>query len=254
MREQKEVMPESDTALIIMARYPEPGKTKTRLAHTLGNVEVAQLYQAFLTDLAQRFGGQDYTLLWAYTPPEIDYAKFVQTLTPAYSQPMRCFPQQGQDFGTRLLSAFQWAYEHGFQRTLLIGSDSPHISRTIIEHARASLAEADVVLGPSDDGGYYLIAMRQPYDVFSGIPMSTAVVTEMTVASALQQGLTTRLIDQLYDIDELPDLLRLAELLAVDSSQAPATAAYLTTMRSLYDYHAHLNAATLDLHRTDQPL
>jgi uncharacterized protein len=255
MREQKEVMQESDTALIVMARYPEPGKTKTRLARTLGDVEVAQLYHAFLTDLAQRFGcGQGYTLLWAYTPPEVDYLAFVQTLAPAYSQQMRCFPQQGQDFGTRLLSAFQWAHEHGFQRTLLIGSDSPHISRAIIEHASAALDEADVVLGPSDDGGYYLIAMRQPYDVFSGIPMSTAVVTEMTVASALQQGLTTRLIDQLYDIDELPDLLRLAQLLAVDSSQAPATATYLTTMRSLYDYHAHLDAATLDLYRADQSL
>ena len=66
---------------------------------------------------------------------------------------------------------------------------------------------------------------------FRGIPMSTDVVTQMTVASALQQGLTTSLIDQLYDIDELPDLLRLAELLAVESSYAPATAAYLATMR-----------------------
>jgi rSAM/selenodomain-associated transferase 1 len=252
MREQKKFMPESDTALIIMARYPEPGKTKTRLARTLGDAEVAQLYQAFLTDLAQRLGGQDYTLLWAYTPPEIDYATFVQTLAPAYSQ--RCFPQQGQDFGTRLLSAFQWAHEHGFQRVLLIGSDSPHISHAIIEQARVALDAADVVLGPSDDGGYYLIAMRHPYDVFSGIPMSTDVVTEMTLALAQQQGLTTHLIDQLYDIDELPDLLRLAELLAVDKSQAPATAAYLTTMRSLYDYHTHLDAATFDLHRTDQPL
>lgn len=247
-------MSESDTALIIMARYPEPGKTKTRLARTLGDTEVAQLYQAFLTDLAQRFGGQDYTLLWAYTPPEVDYAAFVATLAPAHSQQMYCFPQQGQDFGTRLLSAFQWAHEHGFQRILLIGSDSPHISHAIIEHARTALNEADVVLGPSDDGGYYLIAMRQPYDVFSGILMSTNVVTEMTIASAHRQGLTTHLIDQLYDIDELPDLLRLAELLAVDKSQAPVTAAYLTTMRSLYDYYTRLNAATFDLHRTDQPL
>ncbi len=177
----------------------------------LGDVEVAQLYQAFLTDLAQRFGGQDYTLLWAYTPPEVDYAAFVQTLVPASSQQMRCFPQQGQDFGTRLLSAFQWAYEHGFQRTLLIGSDSPHISHATLSIMPEPHSMRPMwYLGPSDDGGYYLIAMRQPYDVFSGIPMSTAVVTEMTVASALQQGLTTRLIDQLYDIDELPDLLRLA--------------------------------------------
>jgi uncharacterized protein len=247
-------MPESDTALIIMARYPEAGKTKTRLARTLGDVEVAQLYRAFLSDLAQRFAGQNYTLLWAYTPAEIDYGAFVRTLAPLYGEHVVCFPQQGEDFGTRLLSAFQWAYEHGFQHTLLIGSDSPHISRATVEQARAALADVDVVLGPSDDGGYYLIAMRKPYDVFSGIPMSTAAVTEMTLASALKHGLTSRMIDPLYDIDELPDLLRLAELLAIDSSHAPATAAYLATMRSLHDYHARLNSTTLDLHRTNQSL
>jgi rSAM/selenodomain-associated transferase 1 len=246
MWEQKKFMPASDTALIIMARYPEPGKTKTRLGRTLGDVEVAQLYHAFLTDLAQRFSGQDYALIWAYTPPEVDYAAFVQTLAPANGQPMYCFPQQRTDFGERLLSAFQWSSEHGFQQTILIGSDSPHISHEILAHARAALDEADVVLGPSDDGGYYLIAMRKPYDVFSGIPMSTEVVAHMTVASAQQQGLTTRLIDPLYDIDELPDLLRLAELLAIDSRHAPATAAYLATMGSLHDYHARLDAATLD--------
>src|SRR5450432_3314426 len=233
MREQKKFMPESDTALIIMARYPEPGKTKTRLARTLGDVEVAQLYQAFLTDLAQRFGGQDYTLLWAYTPPEVDYAAFVETLAPAYSQQMRCFPQQGQDFGTRLLSAFQWAHEHDFQRMLLIGSDSPHISHTIIEHALAALGEADVVLGPSDDGGYYLIAMRQPYDVFSGIPMSTSAVARMTIESAHRQGLRVYLLEPLSDVDELPDLLRLAQLLRADNTLAPATATYLASMKEL---------------------
>ncbi len=244
----------SDTALVIMARYPEPGKTKTRLARALGNAETAQLYQAFLTDLARRFNGGDYDLNWAYTPAHVDYAAFVRTLAPEDSPQVHCFPQEGPDFGARLLSAFQWTYQRGFSRTVLIGSDSPHISREIIKQALVALDEADVVLGPSEDGGYYLIAMRKPHDVFSGIPMSTDVVTQMTVASALQQGLTTSLIDQLYDIDELPDLLRLAELLAVESSYAPATAAYLATMRSLHDYHAHLDATTLDLHRTNQSL
>jgi rSAM/selenodomain-associated transferase 1 len=241
----------SDTALVIMARYPEPGKTKTRLARALGDVETAQLYQAFLTDLARRFYDGDYIVHWAFTPAHVDYAAFVRTLTPVANQQVHCFPQQGADFGSRLLSVFQWTYQQGFSRTILIGSDSPHISHDLIKQAYTALDEVDVVLGPSDDGGYYLIAMRKPYDVFSGIPMSTSVVTEMTLTSALQQGLTTRLIDQLYDIDELPDLLRLKELLALDSSSAPITAAYLATMRNLHDYHAHLDSATLDLHRTN---
>ncbi len=244
----------SDTALVVIARYPEPGKTKTRLARTIGPTEVAHLYRAFLTDLAQRFVGQPWSLHWAYTPVEVDYQAFVATLAPAYAQQMYCFPQQGEDFGTRLHNIFQWTSAQGFQRTILIGSDSPHISREIIEQAQAMLDKADVVLGPADDGGYYLIAMRKPYDVFSGIPMSTAVVAQMTIAAAQHQGLTTHLLEPLFDIDELPDLQRLAQLLAADSTRAPATAAYLATMRSLYDHNTSTHSSTLDLYRANQSL
>ncbi|MDQ2887885.1 MAG: TIGR04282 family arsenosugar biosynthesis glycosyltransferase [Chloroflexota bacterium] len=222
-----------DTALIIMARYPEAGKTKTRLARTLGAAEVARLYRAFLTDLARRFAGPHYALHWAYTPADADYQAFVQTLAPEQAQYMHSFPQQGSDFGARLLNAFQWTHDQGYQRTILIGSDSPQISGELIAQAEAALDEADLVLGPAEDGGYYLIAMRQPHDVFSGIPMSTDVVARMTLEAAARQNLTTRLLDPLFDIDELPDLLRLAHLLEANSARAPATAAYLTNAFSL---------------------
>src|SRR5205085_3096355 len=119
-------------------------------------------------------------------------------------------PQQGPELGARLHQVFRWTCTQGFERTIVIGSDSPHISHEIIVNAQAALDKADVVLGPADDGGYYLIAMRKPYDVFSGIPMSTAVVTTMTIAAAQRQGLTVHLLESLFDVDELPDLLRLA--------------------------------------------
>lgn len=238
----------SDTALIIMARYPEAGKTKTRLARALGDSEVAQLYRAFLTDLAQRFAGTQYALHWAYTPADVDYQAFVQTLAPRQAQYMHSFRQQGADFGARLHAAFQWTHQHGYRRTILIGSDSPQISLELVAQAEAALDEADVVLGPADDGGYYLIAMQQPHDVFSGIPMSTEVVARMTLELAARQGLTTHLLDPLFDIDEPYDLLRLAHLLDADSARAPETAAFLRTMRSFHDYHAHIDPATLDLH------
>jgi glycosyltransferase A (GT-A) superfamily protein (DUF2064 family) len=89
------------------------------------------------------------------------------------------------------------------------------------------------VLGPADDGGYYLIAMRKPYDVFSGIPMSTAVVAQMTIEAARRQGLIVHLLETLFDVDELPDLQRLADLLTRDSTLAPVTAAHLITMKEL---------------------
>jgi glycosyltransferase A (GT-A) superfamily protein (DUF2064 family) len=97
--------------------------------------------------------------------------------------------------------------------------------------AQEELAKADVVLGPADDGGYYLIAMRRPYDVFTGIPMSTSVVARMTIDVAQRQGLKVHTLENLFDIDELSDLLRLSQLLETNSSLAPATAAYLATLK-----------------------
>lgn len=229
----------ADTALVIIARYPEAGKTKTRLARTVGEETTVQLYSAFLTDLAQRFTGQEYDLYWTFTPAHVDYAEFIATLVPEWTSSITCFPQQGADLGERLLYAFRWIYTQGYQNIILIGSDSPHISLGIIADARVALNEADVVLGPSDDGGYYLIAMHEPHDVFSGIPMSTSVVTQRTIEQAERQGLTVRCIDPLFDVDELPDLLRLAQLLETDSLLAPATAAYISSTRSFYDHNIH---------------
>lgn len=246
-----------DTALIVMARYPELGKTKTRLARTLGEQETLGLYRAFLTDIAQRHAGQGYTLCWAYTPAEVKFQAWIATLMSEQAPAMRYFPQQGVDFGARLHAAFQWTQAQGFKYTILIGTDSPQISREHIIIARKALDEVDVVLGPSDDGGYYLLGMRVAHDVFSGIPMSTDVVTRMTLEAAQRKGLTVRLIDPLFDVDELPDLVRLAQILTQDPTLAPATAAYLKTMRSFHDHdtsNASDDTSTLNLHRANQPM
>ncbi len=221
----------ADTALVVMARYPEAGKTKTRLARSIGDDGAAGLYRAFLTDLAQRFAGQCCHLHWAYTPSEVNYHGFLATLVPSLVQHMRCFPQEGAELGARLHHTFKWTRARDFQRTIVIGSDSPQISLDIVTQASQALDEADVVLGPADDGGYYLIAMRKPHDVFSGIPMSTSVVTHMTMELAQRQGLKVHLLEPLFDVDELPDLLRLAQLLRTNTSLAPATAAQLTAIK-----------------------
>lgn len=222
-----------DTALVIMARYPEPGKTKTRLARSIGNDEAVHLYRAFLTDLAHRFAGQACDLHWAYTPAEVDYQAFIATLAPSFVQHMSCFPQEGTELGARLHNIFKWSYAHQFRHTIVISSDSPQISLDIVAHARAALDDVDVVIGPADDGGYYLIAMHNPYDVFSGIPMSTSVVMQMTIELVERQGLKVHLLEPLFDVDELPDLVRLGRLLETDTSLAPATGAHLATMKVL---------------------
>jgi hypothetical protein len=228
-------MPE--TALVVMARYPQAGTTKTRLARILGDETTLALYRAFLIDLAAHFAGAACDLYWAYTPPEVDYASFIHALIPHQAR-HHSFPQQGGDLGERLQHAFRWTYRRGYRATILISSDSPHITNELIVQAGQALLEADVVLGPADDGGYYLIAMREPHDVFSMIPMSTSLVAAQTIARAGELGLTVRLIPSLFDVDEYPDLLRLADLLHTRATRAPATAAVIASLRSIYDYES----------------
>jgi rSAM/selenodomain-associated transferase 1 len=222
----------ADTALVIVARYPQVGTTKTRLARTLGNEETLQLYRAFLTDLALKFAGQPaHDLHWAYTPAGDDYIALMAELVPSLAGHMRFFPQKGAGLGERLHNAFGRMYTQGYERTIIIGSDSPHIGVDAITGASCALAKADVVLGPAEDGGYYLIAMRRPHDVFRDIPMSTSAVLRMTIERAQRRGLEVSLQETLFDIDELPDLERLAQLLRADASLAPATAAYMATRK-----------------------
>lgn len=219
-----------DTALVIMARYPVKGNTKTRLARSIGDDAALALYTSFVTDLAQRFSGWQYDLYWAYTPPELAFADFISSLTTKTSH---SFAQQGADLAARLLHAFTTLQTLQYEHTVLIGSDTPHISRDLIIRARAALSHADVVLGPAEDGGYYLIAMRQPYDLFTGIPMSTAVVLTMTQARAQAHNLSVQQLEPLFDIDELPELLRLKTLLAAQQELAPVTAACLEQLTTI---------------------
>jgi rSAM/selenodomain-associated transferase 1 len=221
----------SDAALVIMARYPERGMVKTRLAQSLGPDATLQVYQSCLRDLAERFAGWHYDLHWAYTPVDCDFSAFVSKLVPEHKVSMSAFPQQGLDFGSCLYQAFQVTAASHFERTILISSDSPQVSREIIAQADHALDSADVVLGPAEDGGYYLIAMREPHDLFRDIPMSTELVLEMTIAKARRKGLQVALLETLLDIDTQPDLMRLMTLLLQDVTLAPYTSSCLDELK-----------------------
>lgn len=220
------------TALVVMARNPEEGKVKTRLAAAIGTSQTLHLYKAFLGDLAQRFTDwqeETYTVCWAYTPSEADFAHSLTTLVPSATS-SRYFAQCGPDFGSSLHHAFHTTTAFGFQQTILIGSDAPQLGREAVTQAYQALDQADVVLGPAEDGGYYLIAMRKPYDLFSGIPMSTSLVLPMTIERAYSLGLSVHLLEPLFDVDEFPELLRLKALLAVQPELAPLSAAVIGSL------------------------
>jgi rSAM/selenodomain-associated transferase 1 len=209
-------------ALAIMARYPAAGAVKTRLARAIGAERACTLYRAFLHDLDERFIGGRRVVVWAYHPPDSD---FEASMNPG----ARCLPQTGNGLGERMHNCFRRLYADGFDKVILIGTDAPHLRDQWLDEAEAALDGADVVLGPTDDGGYYLVAMRQPHDIFSGVAMSTAHVLADTVAKARAAKLTVRLLARTFDIDEGGDLRRLHALIEADCLQPllPHTAALL---------------------------
>lgn len=207
-----------------MARYPELGKVKTRLAQAIGARRALDLYRAFLLDLDERFADGTRQLVWMYEPAD---APFATLLRPG----RMCLPQQGVNLGERMRHCFETLLKPaaaGFDHVIMIGSDVPHVRDAWIEEADRRLDDHDVVLGPSEDGGYYLVALRQPHDLFSMIEMGTPYVLEQTLDVARAADLKTHILPLDFDIDGEADLKRLRDLLSeADAPLLPHTLAAL---------------------------
>ena len=214
-------------ALAIVAKYPRPGHVKTRLGATIGFERSARLYRAFLRDLAERFtqasqaGGYD--LIWACADDPM-------LMVSALGTGARMIPQRGADFATRLYHICRETAALGYERTIILGSDSPHVPAVAVTRARALLDRADVALGPAEDGGYYLVGVRNrpaPPDIFTGIVMSTPWVLAQTLERVATLGLSARVIETTFDVDTEADMLRLAQTLDAAPALAPRTHALL---------------------------
>jgi glycosyltransferase A (GT-A) superfamily protein (DUF2064 family) len=233
-----------------MARFPRRGAVKTRLAKTVGEEHAADLYRAFLLDIDARFGRGPRRLVWAYDPPHADWSAVVGPA--AWSM-----PQAGKSLGERMHNCFSSLCgvalsriaagigtdsvpESTVDRVLMIGADVPHVADAHLAEAEERLSDVDVVLGPSDDGGYYLVGMRRPHDIFTGVAMGTAQVLEQTLARVRAANLRVHLLPRGFDIDEVEDLERLRRLLASDARvRLPRTAALLQRWRPVARAQRH---------------
>jgi uncharacterized protein len=193
-------------ALVVVAKYPSVGAVKTRLATAIGAEPARALYCAFLADLEARLSAAGYAPLWAYTPADAPFAALV-------GDARRCFPQAGPDLNARLRNIFAALLAAGWRRVAIVSSDAPHLPLAWLDEAYGALDDHDLVLGPADDGGYSLIAMAAPHEVFAGVAMSTARVLAQTLTLAERQGLRVHLLASTFDVDEPADLPRLAAAL-----------------------------------------
>lgn len=198
--------------LYIAAKRPDPGRVKTRLAAGIGEGAAAELYRAFLADLAARYP---------------DAAWYV---SPARWQPgPRVLAQPAGTWTERQRHLFRGARARGEERTVLVASDSPQLPAEVVAEAFALLRRHDVVLGPVEDGGYCLIGMRGWHDVLAGVAMSTGSVLQEIRRRAAALGVGLALLPATYDVDELDDLERL-HADAARREDLPATRAALAAL------------------------
>jgi rSAM/selenodomain-associated transferase 1 len=210
-----------DRCLLLFSKPARPGRVKTRLIGDLSAEQAAELSAAFLADaIAELTAGRyDLKLAWALEegeePPPSD---------------LPVVRQKGGDLGERLHAALSEAARR-YPRVAAVGSDHPTLSRREVEAAFELLeGGAEVVLGPADDGGYYLIAIGRAQlsaELFSGIPWSSSEVLASTLERCRLLGLSVRLLPGGRDVDTPSDLAALTSRLALGGSGCPRTRALL---------------------------
>ncbi len=193
--------------LLIFLKYPTPGTVKTRLAVHVGAEAAAEIARACVELTLAR--------LQRFQSEAILYIDPVGALTQArewLGTGWQLQPQVGATLGERLRDATERAFAQGAQQVVVIGIDSPWLQASDIEQAFIALQQADVVVGPAADGGYYLIGLSQPApSLFAGVSWSSSAVYAQTQQNAHALRLTLKALPLGYDIDRLEDVVRFIE-------------------------------------------
>lgn len=216
-------------ALVILTRVPAPGKTKTRMMPDLSPVQCAAFHEALLEDaarLARALAGE-LDVFVAYAPPGA-----AATVQATFGDDVCYFEQEGDGLGTRMRDAARVAANAGYDRCALMGADAPEVRPTDVLRAFALLDEADVAIGPADDGGYYLIAFRGvPADLFNLPTYGHGAVLEQTLDAARAAGCTCALLRTVSDVDTWADAVALLGRAAVDEGlERLASVRYLKSL------------------------
>jgi uncharacterized protein len=218
-------------ALIIFAKCPVPGQVKTRLSPPLSPEQAAELYRCMLEDIlakSARLADVDRYLFYQGGTDAGHY--FART-----GRGMTCLPQQGRDLGERMAAAFRHVFTDGFAAAAIIGTDSPDLPVSFIEGAYQRLQErgVEVVFGPSEDGGYYLLAMKRLHaGLFRDVPWSSGGVLQKSLANAANGGIGAALLPPWHDVDRAEDLVR--PELRDENNGAPLTRQFIKTRSGEY--------------------
>jgi hypothetical protein len=214
--------------LVIMAKAPRLGSVKTRLAESFSLQAVTELYRCLLNDTIALAQALDQVEIAIMCP-----ASDVEDLARAVPQSVRVVPQMGSGLAAALDSVFTQFAATGWPAVIAFNSDSPHLPASALQSAFDVLEAFDLVVGPTHDGGYYLVGARASYpDLFSHDGMGTANALEALLQRAAKSQLKVRVLDPFYDIDVAADLTQLADELQRVPGKAPRTAKWLSEWAS----------------------
>ncbi len=213
----------SDRMLVIMAKAPRPGMVKTRLAQSLPVEAVTELYRCLLDDtlaLAHSLGSVEVAIMC----PASDVKELVQLAGGTTA----VVSQQGEGLAAALTSVFAQFAAPGRQRVIAFNSDSPHLPVSVLASAFEMLTAHDVIVGPTHDGGYYLVGAKAAHAaLFRGDGMGTYSALDALLANARRLQLSVGFTPPFYDIDLEDDLTHLAAELRLAPARAPRTALWL---------------------------
>jgi hypothetical protein len=218
------VIAEERGCVCVFAKPPRPGEAKTRLTPELGDAGAAALARAFFVDT------------WE-TVSRLSWAEAVLATTDvadsewSFLDRARVWPQGDGSLGHRLARVLQRAL-HEFPFAIAVGADSPGLPAAFLESACAALRETDAVLGPSDDGGFYLIGLRRcPADLLANLPWSAPDTFACTRRRLDSRGFDTKVLPPWFDVDRPDDLRRLERRIEEGALRAPETARALAGLR-----------------------
>jgi rSAM/selenodomain-associated transferase 1 len=214
--------PDQNCTLVIMAKAPRPGMVKTRLSQSLPSPAVTALYRCLLEDtvaLATSLSGVEVAIMC----PAADTDELERFL----GNTVQIVGQKGEGLAAGLTFVFGHFAASGQQRVIAFNSDSPHLSPLVLDNAFQTLARRDLVVGPTYDGGYYLVGAKAAHPaLFENDGLGTTRALERLLARARVLELSTGLTEPFYDIDVANDLIRLAGELRLAPARAPRTAAW----------------------------
>jgi rSAM/selenodomain-associated transferase 1 len=225
-----------DTCILLFVKYPEKGKVKRRLSTDLDEEIIQELYRCFVDDTLATIKKIDADRFICFFPTDMK-KKFQEWLGTTFS----FLPQKGTDLGERMKNCFSDAFTKGFRKVVLMGSDSPDLPEAFLQNAFSELQTHDVVLGPSSDGGYYLIGFRNTTftrRVFEEIHWSTPMVFQETVAKIKEANRSLHILPAWSDVDTITDLKNLVSRSENTVFKSSHTITFLQ-QHNIYLEHSH---------------